>query len=67
MFEAMGKYNEELVKAGIMLASDGLKPSKFGKRVQRSEPRWADTPLVSSIGLFAHLINHHLPPMPERA
>ena len=33
MFEAMGKYNEELVKAGIMLAGDGLKPSKHGKRV----------------------------------
>ena len=33
MFEAMGKYNEELVRAGIMLAGDGLKPSKFGKRV----------------------------------
>ena len=33
MFEAMGKYNEELVKARIMLAGDGLKPSKFGKRV----------------------------------
>ena len=29
----MGKYNEELVKAGIMLAGDGLKPSKCGKRV----------------------------------
>src|SRR3954470_18369623 len=33
MFEQMGKYNEELVKAGIMLAADGLKPSRFGKRV----------------------------------
>ena len=33
MFEAMGKYNDELIKAGIMLAGDGLKPSKFGKRV----------------------------------
>jgi hypothetical protein len=33
MFEAMGKYNEELQKAGIILAGDGLKPSKFGKRV----------------------------------
>src|SRR5215510_4356827 len=33
MFEAMGKFNEELVKAGIILAGDGLKPSKFGKRV----------------------------------
>ncbi len=33
MFEAMGKYNEELVKAGIMKAGDGLKPSSEGKRV----------------------------------
>jgi hypothetical protein len=29
----MGKYNEELVKAGIMLAGEGLKPSSQGKRV----------------------------------
>src|SRR5262245_37083490 len=33
MFEAMGKFNEELVKAGVMVAGDGLKPSRFGKRV----------------------------------
>jgi hypothetical protein len=33
MFEAMGKFNEELVKAGVMLSGDGLKPSRFGKRV----------------------------------
>ena len=33
MFEQMGKFNEELIKAGIMLAGDGLKPSKFGKRI----------------------------------
>ena len=33
MFEKMGKFNEELVKAGIMLVGDGLKPSRFGKRV----------------------------------
>ena len=33
MFEQMGRFNEELIKAGIMLAGDGLKPSKFGKRV----------------------------------
>jgi hypothetical protein len=32
-FEAMGKYNEELVKAGIMLAGEGLAPSSKGKRV----------------------------------
>ena len=29
----MGKYNEELVKAGVMLAGDGLHPSNKGKRV----------------------------------
>jgi hypothetical protein len=32
-FAAMGKYNEELLKAGIMLAADGLAPSSEGKRV----------------------------------
>ncbi len=32
-FEAMGKYNEELVKAGIMLAGDGLHPSSKGARI----------------------------------
>jgi hypothetical protein len=30
---AMGQYNEELVKAGILLAGEGLKPSKHGKRI----------------------------------
>ncbi|WP_116450257.1 YciI family protein [Blastococcus litoris] len=34
MLEAMGAYNEELVKAGIMLDGDGLRPSKHGARVQ---------------------------------
>jgi hypothetical protein len=33
MFEAMGKYNEELVKAGVMLAGEGLHPSSNGARV----------------------------------
>ena len=33
LFEAMGKYNEELIKAGIMLGGDGLKPSAQAKRV----------------------------------
>ena len=32
----MGKFNEELVKAGIMLAGDGLRPSARGKRVRFS-------------------------------
>ena len=33
LLEAMGRYNEELVKAGIMLAGEGLHPSSRGKRV----------------------------------
>ena len=34
MLAAMGKYNEELVKAGVMLAGDGLQPSSKGARVR---------------------------------
>jgi hypothetical protein len=33
MFEAMHKYNEELVNAGVLLAGEGLLPSDKGKRV----------------------------------
>ncbi len=33
LLAAMGKYNEELVKAGVMLAGEGLHPSRRGKRV----------------------------------
>jgi len=36
LLTAMGKYNEELVKAGIMLAGDGLQPSSKGARVRFS-------------------------------
>jgi hypothetical protein len=36
LLEAMGKYNEELVKAGVMLAGEGLHPSSRGKRVRFS-------------------------------
>lgn len=32
----MGKFNEELVKAGIMLAGEGLHPSSKGKRIRFS-------------------------------
>lgn len=38
----MGKYNEQLVKAGVMLAGDGLQPTSKGKRVKFS----ADTRTV---------------------
>ena len=33
LIEAMGKYNEELINAGVMVGGDGLKASKFGKRI----------------------------------
>jgi len=33
LLEAMGRFNEELVKAGVMLAGEGLHPSARGKRV----------------------------------
>jgi hypothetical protein len=39
LFEDMGRFNEELVKAGIMLAGDGLHPSSKGKRVRFSAGR----------------------------
>jgi hypothetical protein len=34
LLSAMGKYNEELVKAGIMLDGEGLHPSSKGVRIQ---------------------------------
>lgn len=36
LLEDMGRYNEELVRAGIMLAGEGLRPSSQGKRVRFS-------------------------------
>ena len=36
LLEAMGRYNEELVKAGVMLAGEGLHPSSRGARVRFS-------------------------------
>jgi hypothetical protein len=55
LFEAMGKYNEELVKAGIMLTGEGLKPSKEGKRVAFDGPKRAviDGPFAETRELVA--------------
>jgi hypothetical protein len=36
LFEEMGRFNEELAKAGVLLAMDGLKPSSKGRRVRFS-------------------------------
>ncbi|QEH77348.1 YciI family protein [Sphingomonas sp. C8-2] len=49
MFEAMGKFNDELVKAGIMISGDGLTPSSRGKRVAFDGP---DQTVID--GPFAH-------------
>ncbi|MFB9328845.1 YciI family protein [Paenibacillus aurantiacus] len=38
MFEAMQRYNEELMKAGVLLAADGLHPSSGAIRISYPEP-----------------------------
>lgn len=38
LIDAMQKYNEELVKAGVLLAADGLMPSSNGIRISYPEP-----------------------------
>jgi len=55
LFEAMGKYNEELVNAGIMQAGEGLHPSSKGARVQFSgkERRVVDGPFAETKELVA--------------
>jgi len=35
----MGRYDEQLVKAGVMLAGEGLKPSKDGLRIRFDGPK----------------------------
>jgi hypothetical protein len=55
LFAAMGNFNEELVKAGIMLAGEGLHPSAKGKRVQFTSkpPRVIDGPFAETKELIA--------------
>lgn len=55
MLEAMGRFNEELRKAGILLAADGLKPSSQGKRIAFDGPGRAviDGPFAETRELVA--------------
>lgn len=55
LLREMGDYNEELVKAGIMLAGEGLHPSSKGKRVVFSgkERRVVDGPFAETKELIA--------------
>jgi hypothetical protein len=52
---AMGKYNEELVKAGVMLAGEGLQPSSKGMRIKFSgnKRRVIDGPFAETKELVA--------------
>ena len=55
LLTAMGKFNEELVKAGVMLAGEGLHPSSKGKRVKFSGGKQTitDGPFTESKELVA--------------
>ena len=55
MLEAMGKFNEELVKAGVMLAGEGLQASSKGKRVRfgGGKPAVIDGPFTETKELIA--------------
>jgi hypothetical protein len=51
----MGKFNEELVKAGVLLAAEGLQPSSKGKRITFSsaKPTITDGPFAETKELIA--------------
>ena len=55
LFEKMGKYNEELVKSGVMLAAEGLQPTSKGKRIKfsGSQRTVTDGPFTESKELIA--------------
>jgi hypothetical protein len=55
LLAAMGKFNEEMVKAGVLLAAEGLKPSSKGARVKFSGNKRAvvDGPFTESKELIA--------------
>lgn len=55
LFADMGRFNEELVEAGIMQAGDGLKPSREGKRVRFAGDRRivTDGPFIETKELVA--------------
>jgi hypothetical protein len=49
----MGKYNDELANAGIMLAGEGLHPSSKAARIQYPERKVVDGPFAESKELLA--------------
>ncbi len=56
LFEEMGRFNEEMVKAGVMLAGEGLAPSSKGARLRflgRGKTQVVDGPFTESKELIA--------------
>ena len=55
LLAAMGKYNEELVKAGVLLAGEGLRSSRYGARIEfRGKERIVvDGPFVETKEMIA--------------
>jgi hypothetical protein len=55
LLEAMGKFNEEMVKAGVMLDGAGLQPSSKGARVRfpGGKPKVTDGPFAETKELIA--------------
>ena len=59
LLTAMGKYNEELVNAGVMLAGEGLHPSSKGSRVKSSKGKITvtDGPFTETKELICWLLD----------
>jgi hypothetical protein len=55
VFEAMGRFNEELIDAGVMIAGEGLQESRKGARVRYSQGRYTvtDGPFAETKELIA--------------
>jgi hypothetical protein len=49
----MGKFNDELVKAGVMLAGDGLKPTSHGAKVRLPQKQVIDGPFSEAKEIVA--------------
>ena len=55
LVEAMMAYNEEMIRAGVMLGGDGLKPSSHGARIKfsKGKPKVTDGPFAEAKELVA--------------
>ena len=55
LFAEMGKFNEEMAKAGVMLAAEGLQPTSKGARISytRGKPKVTDGPFPDTKDLVA--------------